>query len=255
MMQDRLECVGAGDSRPFCAGLLLFLLLVSGNTRAQQEPQKHVPKVVPVPRFKAQPAPAPPRFQEPQNPPPQNYIDPRTGMYFHLGPGFRLERKDGEISRFHLDARSAPAAARLRAVAMMEFNPFPASTFSGGLVSYSVDPGIGAEACKAQTRLAPEKPLATMDVGGVPFWRGLDEHGGICTEVRNVTYTALRKGNCVRFDLTLNTFCGGDVSGAVDMTDNELASVFRRLEQVLETVEFRKPTHVRARSRAARKLK
>ena len=89
-------------------------------------------------------------------------------------------------------------------------------------------------------RVAPEQKLATMKVGGVPFWRGLDEHGGICTEHRNVTYTAEVKGSCVRFDLTVNTFCGGEVSGARDMTDLELADVFRRLERVLDTVEFRK---------------
>lgn len=228
---------------------LVLLLLFTGATRAQDGVEKHVPKIVPVPMPKLQRVPGPPRFAEPQTPPPQNYVDPRTGMYFHLGPGFRLARKDGMVSTFHLDARSAPASARLRAVAMMEFNPFPASTFSGGLVSYSIIPGVSAEACKAETRLSPEKPLATMPVEGVPFWRGLDEHGGICIEARNVTYTALRGGECVRFDLTLNTFCGGDVSGALDMTDLQLASVFRRLEQVLETVEFRRPDSARVNAK------
>ncbi len=215
-------------------GWVLFFAL---GMQAQQE--KHVPKVVPVPKLKPSPAPAPPKFLEPQDPPPQNYVDPVSHLYFHLGPGFRLERKDKELSTFHLDARSAPAKARLRAVAMMEFNPFPASTFSGGLISYSVTPGLTAAACEAQVRVKPEKPLMTMKVDGVPFWRGLDEHGGICTESRNVTYTAERGRSCIRFDLTVNTFCGGEVSGAVDMTDLELADVFRRLEQVLKTVEFR----------------
>ena len=221
---------------------LKSFLLVLGFTAtlyAQEEPQKRVPKVVPVPKMKTGPAPAPQRFLEPTDPPPQNYTDPVSRVYFHLGPGFRLERKDKELSTFHLDARSAPENARLRAVAMMEFNPFPASTFSGGVISYSVTPHTTAAACEAQTRNKPEKKLATMKVGGVPFWRGLDEHGGICTEARDVAYTAERGGNCVRFDLTVNTFCGGEVSGAVDMTDNELASVFRRLEMVLDTVEFR----------------
>ena len=220
-------------------------MLAAGLTvsaRGQEEPQKRVPQVVPVPKIKPPAAPAPEKFVEPQDPPPQNYVDPVSHLYFHLGPGFRLARKDKEISTFHLDARSAPEATRLRAVAMMEFNPFPASTFSGGLVSYSVTPGLTGEACEAQTRGKPEKALATMKVGGVPFWRGLDEHGGICTEARNVTYTAIRGRDCVRFDLTVNTFCGGEVSGAADMTDLELASVFRRLEMVLDTVEFREST-------------
>lgn len=216
-----------------------LLLLLGGTLQAQDLPAKRVPQVVPVPLPKGGKLVAPPRFVEPQDPPPQNFFDPRTGMYLHLGPGFRLERRDGQLSTFHMDARTAPRNAKLRAVAMMEFNPFPSSTFSGGLVSYSVTPGLTAEACKAQTRVSPEKPLATMAVGGIPFSRGLDEHGGMCTEARNVTYTALRGYDCVRFDLTVNTFCGGDVSGAKDMTDTELASVFRRLEQVLATVEFR----------------
>ena len=219
-------------------GLALIVGLAAG-AGAQEEPQKRVPKVVPVPKIKLPPPSAPVRFPEPTDPPPQNFVDPVSHVYLHLGPGFRLERKDKELSTFHLDARTAPETARLRAVAMMEFNPFPASTFSGGMVSYSVTPGLTAAACEAQTRVKPEKALATMKVGGVPFWRGLDEHGGICTEARNVTYTAARKGSCVRFDLTVNTFCGGDVSGALDMTDQQLASVFRRLEMVLDTVEFR----------------
>ncbi len=225
-------------ARSFWLGCLMVLATTAG-VHAQEEPQKRVPQVVPVPKIKPPGAPAPRRFVEPQDPPPQNFVDPWSRLYFHLTPGFRLARKDGEVSTFHLDARSAPDTAQLRAVAMMEFNPFPASTFSGGLVSYSVTPGLAAEACEAQTRVKPEKALATMKVGGVPFWRGLDEHGGICTEARTVTYTAERGRDCVRFDLTVNTFCGGEVSGAVDMTDQELASVFRRLEMVLDTVEFR----------------
>ena len=220
-------------------GLALAFGLIVSAAAQQQDPPMHVPKVVPVPKIKLPPPSAPVRFAEPTDPPPRNYVDPVSHLYFHLGPGFRLEQKDKEISTFHLDARSAPETARLRAVAMMEFNPFPASTFSGGVVSYSVTPGLTADACKAQTRMTPEKPLATLKLGGVPFWRGLDEHGGICTEARNVTYTAERGRNCVRFDLTVNTFCGGDVSGALDMTDQQLASVFRRLELVLDTVEFR----------------
>jgi hypothetical protein len=220
---------------------ILFLALAwsLGLQAQQQDPPMHVPQVVPVPRIKPSPAPVQPAFAEPTSPPAQNYVDPVSRVRFHLGPGFRVVRKDKEISTFHLDARTAPAGSRVRAVAMMEFNPFPASTFSGGLVTYSVAPGVGAAACEAETRVKPEKPLATMKVGGVPFWRGLDEHGGICTEHRNVTYTAERGGNCLRFDLTVNTFCGGDVSGVVDMTDLELADVFRRLEAVLETVRIR----------------
>ncbi len=221
-------------------GLVLAVVLAGVLQAQQQEPEKHVPKVVPVPKIVVPPSGPAPRFVEPQDPPPQNYVDPVSHLYFHVGPGFRLERRDKVLSTFHMDARTAPAAAQLRAVAGMEFNPFPASTFSGGMVAYSVATGVGSAACEAQVRVAPEKKLATMKLGGVPFWRGLDEHGGICTEHRTVTYTAEVKGSCVRFDLTVNTFCGGEVSGAIDMTDLQLADVFRRLERVVDTVEFRR---------------
>ena len=196
-----------------------------------------VPKVVPVPQPK--PAPPPPKVVEPQDPPPQNFIDKQQRMYFHLGPGWNLSRNDGEWSTFHLDARTAPRNAQLRAVAMLTFNPYPASTFSGAMFSYSVIPGLNAKECQDQTRVRPDRPLSALPVGGVTFWRGLDEHGKICTESRNVTYTASRRGSCLRFDLTVNTFCGGDVSGVQDITDVELANVFRRLEGILDTVEFR----------------
>ncbi len=214
---------------------LLGLLIMTG-TQAQLVP-KQVPKVIPVPVPKGIVAP-PWRALEPSDPPPQNFVDPQMPLYFHLGPGWTLARKDREVSTFHLDARSAPETAQLKAVAMLAFNPYPRSTFSGAFFYLSVIPGVTEAECEVQTKLKPERSLNALPVGGLKFSRGLDEHGKICTESRDVTYTATRHRRCVRFDLTVNTFCGGDVSGVKDMTDLELASVFKRLEGILDTVKF-----------------
>jgi hypothetical protein len=86
--------------------------------------------------------------------------------------------------------------------------------------------------------MKPETPLPALPVGDVKFLRGRDEHGHICTESRDVAYTAMRGGSCVRFDLAVNSFCGGEVSGAQDLTDAQLGSLFKRLEGILETVRF-----------------
>ena len=206
------------------------------GAQAQVE-KKQVPRIVPVPVPKGIIAP-PANVPEPQDPPPQNFVDRQIPLYFHLGPGWTLARKDKEVSTFHMDARTAPATAQLKAVAMLAFNPYPRSTFSGALFYLSVIPHITEKACEAQTKVKPDKPLNPLPVAGMKFSRGLDEHGAICTESRDVTYTAIRNGSCLRFDLAVNTFCGGDVTGVKEMTDGELANVFRRLEGILDTVKF-----------------
>ncbi len=67
---------------------------------------------------------------------------------------------------------------------------------------------------------------------------GTTEHGGSCVESRDDVYTALRGSSCLRFDLVINTFCGGEVSGARDMTPEQLNAVRGRMEGVLHTVRF-----------------
>lgn len=176
--------------------------------------------------------------REPAEPPSQTLRDSQTDVVFDLPAGWNLMRRDGEISTFHLDARSAPRKAKMRAVAGLAFNPFPLSTFSGALLYLSSTPHSSATKCAAQTKDKPEKPLGGTTVGDLRFNRGLDEHGRICTDARDVTYTALRHGSCVRFDLVVNTFCGGEVSGVQNITDTELADVFKRLEAILGTVRF-----------------
>jgi hypothetical protein len=212
-------------------------LLLPGATAWTQVPQ--VPKVVPVPPLPplSRTAPKPP--PEPTSPPAQTVEDDRTHVVFHLPPGWNLARRDGELSTFRLDARTAPKRSELRAAASLNFNPFPLSTFSGAIFYLSIVPHSTATACAAETATKPDQPLPPATVGDIKFSRGKDEHGHICTEARDVTYTALRGGSCVRFDLAVNSFCGGEVSGAQDLTDEQLGSLFKRLEGILETVEFR----------------
>ena len=196
-----------------------------------------VPLPLPIPSPKSGTL-ASPEVSEPISPPPQNFTDPRLRVSFHLAPGWNLSRRDHEVSTFHLDARTAPPTTQLKAVASLAFNPFPLSTFSGAFFYLSVTPRSTEAACEEQAHGGAEKPLNNLPVAKIPFARGLDEHGHLCTESRNVTYTAMRRGSCLRFDLTVNTFCGGDVTGVRELTDVELAKVFQRMEGILETVQM-----------------
>ena len=184
----------------------------------------------------AQKAQAPARVTT--QPPAQVITDAKTHLIFDLPAGWNSARRDGEISTFHLDARTAPRTADLRLVASLAYNPYPSSTFSGALFYLSVTPRSTTKACAAQTSVKPDKPLARAVVADLNFNRGIDERGHICTEARTVTYTSLHKGACLRFDLVVNNFCGGEVSGVRDMTEAELASIFKRLEDILGTVRI-----------------
>jgi hypothetical protein len=216
-----------------------MLLLGMVGVMAAQEQEKKVPKVVPVPplppRKKYEPPKPPP---EPTDPPAQTVTDAKAHVVFHLPPGWNLSRKDGEISTYRLDARTAPRRAQLRAAASLNFNPFPLSTFSGAIFYLSTTPSISAAACAAQTSVKPQVAMDSAVIADMKFSRGKDEHGHICTEARDVAYTAMRGGSCVRFDLAVNSFCGGDDSGAQDLTEEQLASLFKRLEGILDTVRF-----------------
>ncbi len=230
-----------------CAALcvaLLFCASACSSAMYGQEPgpEMKVPKVVPVPPLPARPtarrdAPIP----EPTSPPARTVVDSRAHVSFHLPAGWVLARKDGEISTFHQDARTAPPNAQLRAVANLDFNPYPLSTFAGALFYVSTTPHSTEADCAAQTTVKPQKPLTPMSVANLKFNRGLDEHGHICTEARVLTYTAMHEHSCLRFDLAVNTFCGGDDSGAQDMTDVQLAAIFKRMLGILDSVTFTTP--------------
>ena len=220
---------------------LAILMALAGAASAQStQPPKltpRVPQVVPVPVPKA-PITVPEGVEDPKSPVARNVEDARAGVSFRLPAGWNMEQKDGELSTFHLDARSAPRRAQLRVVANMSWNPYPRSTFSGALFYLSVIPHSTAVSCAAETTAKPDTKIAPATIDDVRFNRGKDEHGGICTEARDIAYTAFRSGSCVRFDLAVNTFCGGDVSGAQDITDAELTAVFGRMEAILQTVKF-----------------
>jgi hypothetical protein len=207
----------------------------ANSPQQQQQPQKEVPKVVPVPPlFPVKP------FKEPTDPPARDVADPRDHLTLHLPAAWNLTRKDGEISTFHADARSAPKNAQLRLVATLAFNPYPMSTFEGALFYVSATPHSNAAACAAQTSTKPFESIPPATVDGQTFARGKDEHGEICTEARDVALTATRGNSCLRFDLAINSFCGGDVSGAYDLTQDQMQAIYTRLQTILKSVRFGK---------------
>ena len=171
----------------------------------------------------------------------RSFHDTRYGVTFQLPAEWDLTRRDREVSTFALDARSAGKLTQLRAVANINFNPYPQSTFSGALFYFSVTPRIPAEDCAHQASAKSSQPVVSMTLAGAPFIHGYDEHGGICTESRDEIYTTTRNGACYRFDLVINNFCGGEVSGVRDISAKELENVRHRLEGILGTVVFDKP--------------
>ena len=213
-------------------GLVVFSgVLAGGSAALAQTPQ--VPKVVPVPPLRgAKPV------AEPTDPPARDVRDARDGLMFHLPDGWNLTTRDGEVSTFRLDARNAPHQSQLHMVASLGFNPYPQSTFEGALFYVSATPHATASACAAQTAMKPFTSLAPAKVGDETFARGKDERGHICTEARDVAYTALRGGSCLRFDLAINSFCGGEVSGAQDLTEGQLQAIYSRLVGILDSVRF-----------------
>lgn len=169
------------------------------------------------------------------------FHDPAWKVSFDYPANWTFAKKDGEISTFHLDARSALHTTRLRAVTAIPENPYPASTFAGAYVYLSVTPHSNPAACEAQTVPPGRTPPAgytTKEIAGIPFTHGHDEQKHICTTDRDEVYTTLHRGACYRFDLAMNNFCGGAVSGVKDITPQELENVRARMEAILATVRF-----------------
>ena len=199
---------------------ILFAMTVSAQT--------------PNPLARLAPKPVP----EPTGPPARTVHDSRDRLTFDLPAGWNYSRQDGEFSTFALDARSALAETQLHAAASLDFNPFPYSTFSGALFYVSATPRATPLSCSNQATAPASHPASPLVLDGMTFKRGYYEHGGSCVESRDDVYTALRGTNCLRFDLVINTFCGGEVSGARDMTEQQLEAVRKRMEDVLHTVRF-----------------
>jgi len=176
---------------------------------------------------------------EPTTPPAQHFHDTHYGVSFQIPAAWNLSRKDSDLSTFSLDAPTAPRTAPLRAVADIAFNPFPYSTFSGALFYFSVTPHIKETDCAQQASVKPPRTPSTTPIGGIAFNHGYDEHGGICTESRDEIYTAYRNKSCYRFDLVINTFCGGEAGGgARDITPRELEAIRKRMQTILDSVHF-----------------
>jgi hypothetical protein len=165
-------------------------------------------------------------------PPARTFRDTRNHLTLKIPAGWTLSTRDGEVSTFHLDARSAPVTARLRAVASIADNPFPLSTFSGAFLYLSVTPAANDASCAKQ---APDTS-GTKQIAGQTFAHGHAEQASrICTESRDDIYTAYHRHACYRFDLVTNTFCR-QVSGAKDMTPTELDNIHQRMESILSSV-------------------
>ncbi|WP_051978406.1 hypothetical protein [Edaphobacter aggregans] len=175
---------------------------------------------------------------DPTTPAASAFHDQRYGVSFKVPAGWTLTRHDAEVSTFAFDVRTAPMSGIMRGVATIAFNPHPTSTFSGALFYFSVTPRTTEALCRTQASAQAPRSVTTAQIAGTPFTHGYDEHGTICTEARDEIYTAYRNSSCYRFDLVINTFCGGDVSGVRDITPAELNAVRHRLESILSTVTF-----------------
>jgi len=180
-----------------------------------------------------------------QSTPLKTFHDPTYHISFDYPANWTFSHTDGEISTFHLDARSASRKARVRAVLAFPQNPFPASTFSGAYVYFSVTPRTSAAACAAQASSTTvvrnayqTRPGSPTQIAGIPFTHGHDEQKDICITQRDEIYTTRHAGACFRFDLAINNFCGGEVSGVKDISAAELDQVRARLRAVLATIRF-----------------
>lgn len=175
----------------------------------------------------------------------RTFHDPTYHLSFDYPANWTFSHADHEISTFHLDARSAVKKTLMRAVVAMPENPFPESTFSGAYVYFSVTPRTSAAACTAQARstnfvrnVPQVRPGDPVRIAEIPFTHAHDEQRDICITQRDELYTTRHRGSCYRFDLAINNFCGGEVSGVKDITAEELDQVRARLTSILATLHF-----------------
>jgi hypothetical protein len=204
--------------RDVCHGSVALLLGLSVAASAQLQ----------LPQQAQVPTSAPETARE------QSFRDAQFGVRFKVPPGWGLTRHDHEVSTFRMDARTAPSNLQLRSVVSLDFNPFPQTTLAGAMVYYSVQKHAKAAEC-VQQAAGKDEPADTLQIGGMNFVHGHDEHGGVCVEARDEVYTAFRKGACYRFDLELNTFCGVS-SGAMDMSEKQMEDIESRMAGILSTV-------------------
>jgi hypothetical protein len=167
----------------------------------------------------------------------RTFHDRNYKVAFDYPANWTFSDKDHEISTFRLDARTADRKTQMRAVTAIPNNPYPSSTFTGAYVYLSVTPHSNQARCAGQA--TPTGGSQEMSqIAGMKFAHGHDEQKNICTVERDEIYTTYRKGACYRFDLAINNFCGGEVSGVKDITQQELDAVRARLESIVSTVRF-----------------
>src|SRR5258707_1808898 len=105
-----------------CTAIALLVALSTSTPCYAQGPAKPIPgRPEPVPPLLQGRPPAP----EPTTPPARPSHDPRYGVSFTVPPAWNLTPKDGEVTTFNLDARTAAHTAQLPAVATISFNPHP----------------------------------------------------------------------------------------------------------------------------------
>ncbi len=183
--------------------------------------------------------------EEPAHPDPATarpFDDPKYRVSFTVPVGWNLEKKDGLLSNFGVDTRTARRRTDVRGVAAINFNPWPVSTFASAIFYYSVIPHANADQCAAQVTTQGVKPLPDASIDGTPFHHGRDQHGKVCTEARDEVFTAMQGSACLRFDLVVNTFCA-ETSGAMEITPTQLEDVDKRLALLLGSVALGKGTH------------
>jgi hypothetical protein len=205
----------------------LLLVLTAPSCHAQTRPGK-------ASDIKGLTVPDNPEHPEPAA---RDFRDRSYGVAFHVPAGWNFERKDGILSNFGKDVRSARRGLDVRGVAAINFNPYPPTTFAGAMFYYSVLPHSDANACAVQATTGHLKPKADVPIGGVVFKHGQDQHGTICTESRDEVFTALRGRSCLRFDLVVNTFCAQS-SGAMEITPDQLGDVNTRLGNMLGSIRI-----------------
>ena len=166
-----------------------------------------------------------------------DFRDRKYGVSFHVPAGWNFERRDGVLSNFGTDVRSARRGLDVRGVAAINFNPYPPTTFAGAMFYYSVVPHADAIACAAQATTGHLKPKTDVQIAGVSFKHGQDQHGTICIESRDEVFTALKGRSCLRFDLVVNTFCSQS-SGALEITPDQLGDVNTRLGDMLRSIRI-----------------
>ena len=216
----------------YCTAAVALLTVLPVLAQSPSRPVPGQPEAVP-PLLRGKPP-----IVEPTTPPARPFHDSRYGVSFTIPPAWNLSRRDGDVSTFNLDARNAAHTAQMRAVATISFNPHPYSTFSGALFYFSVAPHVTANQCAAEAIARAPRTTSTLQIAGVNFTHGYDEHGGICTESRDEIYTTQHNDACYRFDAVINNFCGGDVSGVQDITERELEDVRKRMQSILNTIRF-----------------